>query len=150
MSGADATVATLRCAVADAFDAIVHAAEPGGQAAMARAQTQLASVVAQLRASPQADDERVAAMLKDVVQKAGTVEGRVRKSLEGEDRYKRWGRHFIRALCRAYEVQQCTNQQDFGLQAYGGALFKALRTRGAALFLALPPPTPAIPRCVLV
>lgn len=144
-SAADATaieIARLRCAVADAIHTMVSVAESGGAAGLASAHATLASLVQQISASPLADDEGpVAAILNDLVPRAGTLHGRVLKALDGEARFKRWGRHFLRALGRAHEIQQCTNQQDFGLQSYGSALFAALRTRGAALFLALPPPS---------
>jgi len=36
------------------------------------------------------------------------IVGRMCKALDGSDRYKRWGSHYIRGLLRAHELQQCT------------------------------------------
>jgi len=73
----------------------------------------------------------------------GDVAGRMSKALRGQARFKRWGRHYLRAILRAHQLQVCTNFMDGGVQAYGGALFRALRSQGDAAFLALPPPVHA-------
>merc|ERR1719181_275986 len=87
-------------------------------------------------------DERVTALAGDL-----NTNGRVIKAMTGSDRFNRWGMHYLRALRRAHQVQQCTNFVDPGVQVYGGALFAELRKAGDALFLALPPPRPAQPQC---
>jgi hypothetical protein len=71
------------------------------------------------------------------------VEGRMSKALNGSGRFNRWGKHYLRALMRAHQLQQCTNFMDHGLQVYGGSLFLALRDEGDNMFLSLPPPIPA-------
>merc|ERR1740130_1697983 len=71
------------------------------------------------------------------------VEGRMSKALKGKERFNRWGKHYIKALMRAHQVQQCTNFMDPGLQAYGGDLFLSLRDEGDDIFLSLPPPNPS-------
>lgn len=71
------------------------------------------------------------------------IEGRVSKALNGSERFNRWGKHYLRALMRAHQLQQCTNFMDQGLQVYGGSLFLALRDVGDNVFLSLPPPIPA-------
>merc|ERR1711879_214765 len=71
------------------------------------------------------------------------VQGRMAKALDGQDRFQRWGRHYLRALLRAHQLQFCTNFMDVGLQQYGGYLFKALRDEGDAIFVSLPPPKPS-------
>jgi len=68
--------------------------------------------------------------------------GRMTKALQGADRFDRWGKHFLRAITRAHELQLCTNFMDAGLQGYGGQLFAHLRTRGNQVFRGLPPPQP--------
>ena len=68
------------------------------------------------------------------------VAGRMSKALQGRDRYERWGKHYLRAITRAHELQLCTNFMDGGLQAYGGRLFRDLRARGNQIFVSLPPP----------
>jgi len=71
------------------------------------------------------------------------LQGRMRKALDGQDRFQRWGRHYLRAITRAHQLQLCTNFMDPGLQVYGGQLFWSLVEHGSAIFKALPPPTTA-------
>lgn len=71
------------------------------------------------------------------------VSGRMTKALQGEDRFKRWGKHYLRALMRAHQLQTCTNFMDPGLQAYGGTLFRTIRREGDEAFRSLPPPRAA-------
>jgi len=59
------------------------------------------ALVQRFESSDAAGDERVVAMHSDIV-------GRMCKALDGSDRYKRWGSHYIRGLLRAHELQQCT------------------------------------------
>jgi adenylate kinase family enzyme/Mg-chelatase subunit ChlD len=71
------------------------------------------------------------------------VEGRITKALSTMERFNRWGKHYLLALARSHQLQQCTNFMDPGLQAYGGTLFKEVRDRGGEIFKSLPAPTPA-------
>jgi hypothetical protein len=71
------------------------------------------------------------------------VEGRMSKAFKGKERFNRWGKHYLRALMRAHQVQQCTNFMDPGLQAYAGRLFSSLRSTGEQVFVSLPPPKPS-------
>jgi hypothetical protein len=75
------------------------------------------------------------------------VLGRLSKSLTGMDRYNRWGKHYVRALMRALQLQQCTNFKDSSVQVFGGAIFGQLRSQGDSLFLAIPPPKSQLPQC---
>ena len=59
------------------------------------------ALMQRFESSDAAGDERVAAMYADIV-------GRMSKALDGADRFKRWGSHYIRGLLRAHELQQCT------------------------------------------
>jgi hypothetical protein len=59
------------------------------------------ALVQRFESSDASGDERVVAMHSDIV-------GRMSKALDGSDRYKRWGSHYIRGLLRAHELQQCT------------------------------------------
>jgi hypothetical protein len=70
------------------------------------------------------------------------VRGRITKALSTKERFGRWGSHFLRALTRAHQIQQCTNFMDPGLQKYGGMLFHIQREIGGAIFVSLPPPAP--------
>jgi len=69
------------------------------------------------------------------------VGGRITKALSTKERFTRWGKHYLRALTRAHQIQQCTNFMDPGLQKYGGMLFHIQREIGGSIFVSLPPPT---------
>jgi len=66
--------------------------------------------------------------------------GRITKALNGKERFNRWGKHYLRAVIRAHQLQLCTNFMDAGLQAYGGSLFQQLRSEGDKIFISLPAP----------
>merc|ERR1712137_607535 len=83
--------------------------------------------------SGQANVERLTALHAD-------VSGRMSKAFDGKDRFCRWGKHYLRALLRAHQLQVCTNSMDPGLQVYGGDLFKTIREEGDRIFVTLPPP----------
>lgn len=82
----------------------------------------------------EACDEELNGILAD-------VDGRMSKALQGKERFNRWGKHYLRAICRSHQLQQCTNYMDPGLQAYGGAFFKEFREQGGVIYAKLPPPT---------
>ena len=65
---------------------------------------------------------------------------RITKAFDGKERFKRWGRHYLRAVTRAHQIQQCTNYMDPGLQPYGSNFFKIVVEEGGQVFLSLPPP----------
>eukprot|EP00457_Paulinella_chromatophora_P001951 gb/GEZN01001954.1/.p1 GENE.gb/GEZN01001954.1/~~gb/GEZN01001954.1/.p1 ORF type:complete len:777 (-),score=125.02 gb/GEZN01001954.1/:394-2490(-) len=71
------------------------------------------------------------------------VDGRMAKSINTPARFSRWGKHYLRAVVRAHQLQVCTNFMDAGLQAYGGTLFQAVRDQGGKIFVTLPAPTPS-------
>ena len=66
--------------------------------------------------------------------------GRMQKALNGKERYLRWGKHYLRAICRAHATQVNTNYMDKGVQAYGGKDFHKYRKDGDKIFLELPAP----------
>lgn len=130
----DALMAELRCrAVQAGFDSVTEAAAGHGKAAQ-EALTALASHLAMSAAT--CDDERLSALRAD-------IDGRMSKALKGKERFNRWGKHYLRALVRAHQLQLCTNFMDPGVQVYGGSLFRSLRAEGDAAFLSLPAPRPA-------
>jgi hypothetical protein len=91
-------VAMLRAQFVDTCAALLKQKPPpcaGGAEPLMRA------LVQRFESSDAAGDERVAAMYADIV-------GRMSKALDGADRFKRWGSHYIRGLLRAHELQQCT------------------------------------------
>eukprot|EP01084_Bolivina_argentea_P033459 61881_1 len=71
------------------------------------------------------------------------VNGRYNKAYQGQPRFNRWGRHYLRALLRAHSLNMCTNFMDPGLQVNGGDLFRELRAKGDEVFVNLPPPKPS-------
>lgn len=68
------------------------------------------------------------------------VTGQVAEALARDDYYRRWGQHYLPSLARSHMLQQCSNFKDFGLQVYGGAIFKAARDEAEEIFIGLPPP----------
>jgi hypothetical protein len=65
------------------------------------------------------------------------VSGRISKAISTVERFKRWGKHYLRAVIRAHQLQIRTNYMDPGLQFYGGSLFKSLDEEGGKIFLTL-------------
>lgn len=73
----------------------------------------------------------------------------MKKALDGKARFNRWGKHYLRALGRAHQLQVCTNFMDAGLQGYGGSMFCSYRATGDRLFMTIPAPKrPDAPRTV--
>mmetsp|Transcript_38941 Transcript_38941/g.77305 ORF Transcript_38941/g.77305 Transcript_38941/m.77305 type:complete len:758 (+) Transcript_38941:62-2335(+) len=131
---ADAAVAELRSQVVEViFRVVREAAANRGKAAQQTLEALSGRLVA---ATSSCSDQKLVALRAD-------VEGRVAKALKGKDRFNRWGKHYLRALARAHQLQMCTNFMDPGLQIYGGTLFRDLRAQGDDAFLSLPAPTPA-------
>jgi len=91
-----------------------------------------------IAASHAASDEKVAALLEDIL-------GQSAEALSRLDYWKKWGRHYTPSVMLAHKLQQCNNFKDPGVQFYGGRLFDALRDEADAAFDKLPAPkiTPA-------
>jgi Mg-chelatase subunit ChlD len=77
------------------------------------------------------EDPRMKALKEDIC-------GRVSKAVSTDERFKRWGQHYLRAIVRAHHLQLRTNFMDPGLQVYGGELFNKLQHRGGEIFVSLP------------
>lgn len=71
------------------------------------------------------------------------VSTRMQKALDGFDRFQRWGEHYLRAINRSHQLQQCNNHLDAGAQYYGGDCFHEFKEAGDKIFLglAMPPPS---------
>jgi len=82
------------------------------------------------------DDDRIENLNED-------VKGRMTKAMTTKERFNRWGKHYLRALLRAHQLEQCTNFMDPGLQLYGGSLFKEVKDAGGKIFISLPQPIPS-------
>jgi len=65
------------------------------------------------------------------------IDGRMSKGLSTVERFKRWGKHYLRAITRSHQLQMRTNFMDPGLQLYGGSLFKVLEDAGGNIFKTL-------------
>ena len=70
--------------------------------------------------------------------------GRMAKALTGIERFNRWGKHYLRAIARAHQIETCTNYMDRSLAPYGGPDFLMLRAEGETIFVSLPPPVPTL------
>ena len=71
------------------------------------------------------------------------ISGQVTQAVSSRDFFGKWGKHYLRSLIRAHEVQQCINFKDPGIQHYGGTAFRAFRDMIETVFDALPPPVPS-------
>ena len=140
-------VAALRCeTVTVGYAALQLASDGRGQAAVQAVE----GLVERLSSALTIEDERAAASATTappaLIALHADVSGRMSKALRGKKRFDRWGKHYLRALMRSHELQQCSNFMDPGLQHYGGAAFKEMRQRGDGIFLSLPAPVPQSPR----
>ena len=68
----------------------------------------------------------------------GEKGGRMLKAISTNVRFNRWGAHYLRSICRAHQLQLCTNFIDVGLEVYGGKMFKELQEIGGKIFLRTP------------
>jgi hypothetical protein len=92
--------------------------------------------IVEAQANVNSSDEEISA-LSDM---HTDVSGRMIKSLTTKERFNRWGKHFLRAITRAHQIQHCTNFMDPGLQSYRGELFKRVVDEGGKIFVELPAP----------
>jgi len=132
-----AVVASLRCALVEETARAVSLCDRAAATSPAECIAQLAQRIR--GASSVASDSRVQGMLAD-------VDGRITKAASQRARMDRWGKHYLRALQRAHDLQICTNYMDPGLQLYGGAMFKEIQEEGGKVFLSIPPPTKSSPK----
>jgi hypothetical protein len=79
--------------------------------------------------------KQLSAMLQD-------LSGQVSEAVSTTAFWKKWGAHYVRSLLHAHRYQVCHNFKDPGVQAYGGARFRALQAQFDDTFCALPPPQP--------
>jgi len=131
----DAVVATLRSETVDVGCEAVKQADAGNCEVALENVKALASRIDAVGTGIQGN-ERLLALKAD-------VDGRMSKAVTGSDRFNRWGKHYLRALTRAHQLQTCTNFMDPGVQVYGGNLFRAVREEGDSIFVTIPAPRPA-------
>jgi len=124
----DAKVAYIRnIAVSEVYD-IINAFAAGRDVNAVRMMNGLIATIAGF--VEVVADRRVVGLLED-------LRGRMSKALTTTERFSRWGQHYLRAIVRSHQLQQCTNFMDAGLQCYGGYLFSQLREQGGKTFLTL-------------
>jgi len=75
------------------------------------------------------------------------LDGQVTEAFSREDWRDKWGKHYLRSLVLAHDLEQCTNFKDVGLQAYGECeVFEDLRDQGDEFFNRMDPPEPSVQR----
>eukprot|EP00604_Paraphysomonas_vestita_P000936 CAMPEP_0174819540 /NCGR_PEP_ID=MMETSP1107-20130205/2831_1 /TAXON_ID=36770 /ORGANISM="Paraphysomonas vestita, Strain GFlagA" /LENGTH=1055 /DNA_ID=CAMNT_0016033225 /DNA_START=867 /DNA_END=4034 /DNA_ORIENTATION=+ len=133
----DAVVGFARClVVSKTLEAIDLACTDKGNAANNIIMTlkgQLSSLEYLIPITDEFAHSKMKSLLED-------VNGRITKAFNGKERFKRWGRHYLRAVARAHQIQQCTNYMDPGLQLYGSKFFQTVVEEGGKVFLSLPAP----------
>eukprot|EP01134_Creolimax_fragrantissima_P007472 CFRG7472T1 len=73
------------------------------------------------------------------------INGQISLALSRNDWFNKWGWHYILSLARSYQLQQCSNFKDPGLQGYGGGIiFTHFQDIADDNFNRLPPPVPSI------
>lgn len=75
------------------------------------------------------------------------LNGQVKEGIQ-QPAFKKWGKHFLLSLSRAYLRQQCLNFKDPGVQYYGGTKFTEIRDLADDAFNALPVPKPNIDKSI--
>ena len=58
--------------------------------------------------------------------------------------FNKWGKHYLRSLMNAYNLQQCINFKDPGVQHFAKELFNNIRDNAEGIFCKIPPPQPKI------
>lgn len=91
---------------------------------------------------PTKSDEYVKELLRDITSKVES-EGQITKAFSKDDWFDKWGKHYVRSLIRAHQMQQCHNFKDRGVQNYGGKYFRDLQDKTEELFGTLPAPKPS-------
>ena len=70
--------------------------------------------------------------------------GQIGKAVERKLWYDKWGRHYLRSVLRAYELQQCLNFKDLAPQHFAGDIFKTYQSQIENIFSNITPPIPSI------
>ena len=140
---ANAVLTTLRCDTITTGRLAVAAADAGDMDAAHAAIGGLIERFSPVGVGTKEDESARASLL--LLQ--SDVEGRLSKALSRKERFERWGKHYLRALLRAHQLQLQTNFMDPGLKNYGGALFAKVRDAGGLIFAALPAPQPPPKTC---
>lgn len=103
---------------------------------------ELAKIKPALEALPTKDHEYVKALLRDITSTVES-EGQVTKAFSKPDWFDKWGKHYVRSLIRAHQMQKCHNFKDCGVQNYGGKVFREFQDKTEEIFGTLPAPKPS-------
>jgi hypothetical protein len=82
-------------------------------------------------------------LITDCVDKDAN-KGQLGKSVEKGSWYSKWGRHYLRSVIRAHQLQQCLNFKDLAPQHYNGAKFTEYQEQIEIVFNNIAPPQPSI------
>ncbi|CAJ1354166.1 unnamed protein product, partial [Effrenium voratum] len=98
----------------------------------------LTALAEQVSRSSVAAEERVKALLEDIL-------GQCLEAVAKPEYWERWGKHYVPSVMFAHKLQQCNNFKDPSVQCYGSDLFADIRDLADAAFNKLPAPsvTPA-------
>ena len=69
--------------------------------------------------------------------------GQVLEAIETSESYKKWGDKYLPSLASTHQLEECNNFKDFGVQFYGGELFKKLQNTCEDIFISIPVPVPS-------
>ena len=97
----------------------------------------LAKKVSDYDTAAENNNDRLRGLVSDIVGN-GDRGGRMTKAITTNERFNRWGQHYLSSITRAHQLQLRTNFIDIGLQVYGGETFCQLQDLGGKIFLALP------------
>jgi hypothetical protein len=82
-------------------------------------------------------------LLTDCIDKDAN-KGQLGKAVEKSSWYSKWGRHYLRSVIRAHQLQQCLNFKDLAPQHYNGDKFTEYQQQIEIIFNNIAPPQPSI------
>lgn len=122
--------------VSEAYHVIKDYSAGLGVKAMKR-MNDLAKKVSDYDTAAENNNDRLRGLVSDIVGN-GDRGGRMTKAITTNERFNRWGQHYLSSITRAHQLQLRTNFIDIGLQVYGGTTFCQLQELGGKIFLTLP------------
>ena len=105
--------------------------------------SKLINIEDQLQKLPAKDHNNVKALLRDITSSKDS-EGQVGKAFSNGKWFEKWGKHYVRSLISAHQLQQCNNFKDPGVQIYGGMYFNKVQDTVDEVFCSLPAPQPSL------
>jgi len=77
------------------------------------------------------------------IQSSDDNQGQLGKALEKIDWFEKWGKHYLKSIIRAHELEKCINFKDLSIQHYSSPEFLAEQKRMETIFIGLTPPQPS-------